>query len=237
MLKVTLLGTGGTQPLPDRALAAAAVTVGGRSVLLDCGEGTQVGLRRYGVSAYRLSAVLLTHYHLDHVQGLFPLRWGVGASIPVYGPPDDAGCDDLLKHPGLLDFSHTVTPFVVFDLQGLRVTPLPLNHSKLTFGYLLESAHSRVAWLSDTAGLPDKTLKFLLNNRPQAMIIDCSHEPRAQTPRNHNDLNTVRHLNQVIGCPRVILTHISHQLDVWMMDNPLPTGFEAGYDGMEIVLD
>ena len=50
MLKVTLLGTGGTQPLPDRALAAAAVTVGGRSVLLDCGEGTQVGLRRYGVS-------------------------------------------------------------------------------------------------------------------------------------------------------------------------------------------
>jgi phosphoribosyl 1,2-cyclic phosphate phosphodiesterase len=35
---------------------------------------------------------LLTHYHLDHVQGLFPLRWGVGAPIPVYGPPDDAGC-------------------------------------------------------------------------------------------------------------------------------------------------
>ena len=69
MLKVTLLGTGGTQPLPDRALAAAAVTVGGRSVLLDCGEGTQVGLRRYGVSAYRLSAVLLTHYHGDHILG------------------------------------------------------------------------------------------------------------------------------------------------------------------------
>lgn len=69
--------------------------------------------------------VLLTHYHLDHVQGLFPLRWGVGASIPVYGPPDDAGCDDLLKHPGLLDFSHTVTPFVMFNLQGLRVTPYP----------------------------------------------------------------------------------------------------------------
>lgn len=33
---------------------------------------------------------------------------------------------------------------MVFDLQGLQVTPLPLNHSKLTFGYLLETAHSRV---------------------------------------------------------------------------------------------
>ena len=55
MLKVTLLGTGGTQPLPDRAQAAAAVTVGGRSVLLDCGEGTQVGLRRYGGVPTRLA--------------------------------------------------------------------------------------------------------------------------------------------------------------------------------------
>ena len=108
---------------------------------------------------------------------------------------------------------------MMFELQGLRVTPLPLNHSKLTFGYLLESAHSRVAWLSDTAGLPEKTVKFLLNNQPQAMIIDCSHEPRPQTPRNHCDLNTVVALNEVIGCPQVILTHISHQFDVWMMDN------------------
>ena len=48
MLKVTLLGTGGTQPLPDRALAAAAVTVAGRSVLLDCGEGTQIALKETG---------------------------------------------------------------------------------------------------------------------------------------------------------------------------------------------
>ncbi|HHN8332357.1 TPA: phosphonate metabolism protein PhnP [Klebsiella quasipneumoniae] len=250
-LTLRLTGTGGAQLVPAFGCDCAAcrrarreeshrrrpcsgvVTFNSAVTLLDAGRPDLMEHHPAG----SFQQVLLTHYHLDHVQGLFPLRWGVGAPIPVYGPPDDAGCDDLLKHPGLLDFSHTVTPFVVFELQGLRVTPLPLNHSKLTFGYLLESAHSRVAWLSDTAELPDKTLKFLLSNRPQAMIIDCSHEPRAQTPRNHNDFNTVRALNQAIGCPRVILTHISHQFDVWMMDNPLPEGFEAGYDGMEIVLD
>ena len=41
MLDITLLGTGGTQPLPERALAAACITVGGSNLLLDCGEGTQ----------------------------------------------------------------------------------------------------------------------------------------------------------------------------------------------------
>ncbi|MDP0959222.1 phosphonate metabolism protein PhnP, partial [Klebsiella pneumoniae] len=79
-------------------------------------------------------------------------------------------------------------------------------------------AHSRLAWLSDTAGLPDQTLKFLVNNRPQAMIIDFSHEPRAQTPRNHNDLNTFRSIKQVIRCPRLIITQISQQFEVCMMD-------------------
>jgi phosphoribosyl 1,2-cyclic phosphate phosphodiesterase len=47
----------------------------------------------------------------------------------------------------------------------------------------------------------------------------------------------VRAINQVIGCPRVILTHISHRFDAWMMENALPAGFEAGFDGMEIALD
>ncbi|HAL7852330.1 TPA: phosphonate metabolism protein PhnP, partial [Escherichia coli] len=117
------------------------------------------------------------------------------------------------------------------------VTPLPLNHSKLTFGYLLETAHSRVAWLSDTAGLPEKTLKFLRNNQPQVMVIDCSHPPREDAPRNHCDLNTVLALNQVIRSPRVILTHISHQFDAWLMENALPSGFEAGFDGMEIEVE
>ncbi|MDP1177570.1 phosphonate metabolism protein PhnP, partial [Klebsiella pneumoniae] len=81
-------------------------------------------------------------------------------------------------------FSPPGPPFVRLTLQGLRVTPLPLTPSTLTLGYLLESAHRRLAWLSDTAGRADSTLKFMRNNRPQARIIDGRHEPRAQTPRN-----------------------------------------------------
>lgn len=250
-LTIRLTGTGGAQLVPvfgcdcaacrrarsqaqfRRRPCSAEIRYNAAVTLLDAGLPDL--MERWPAGSFQ--QFLLTHYHMDHVQGLFPLRWGVGERIAVYGPPDEQGCDDLFRHPGLLDFSHIVEPFVVFELQGLQVTPLPLSHSKLTFGYLLESAHSRVAWLSDTAGLPDKTLKFLLNNHPQTIIIDCSHPPRAETPKNHCDLNTVIAINETIRCPRVILTHISHQFDVWMMENPLPAGFEAGYDGMEIVLD
>ena len=52
MIQVTLPGTGGTQPLPDRALACMAVHTNGASLLIDCGEGTQTRLRQCGISLY-----------------------------------------------------------------------------------------------------------------------------------------------------------------------------------------
>lgn len=250
-LTLTLSGTGGAQlvpawgcrcaacsrartnPVHRRRPCSAVLKYNDAITLIDAGLPDLMDSWQPG----DFQQFLLTHYHMDHVQGLFPLRWGVGEKIPVYGPPDEQGCDDLFKHPGLLDFSHTVEPFVAFTLQALRVTPLPLLHSKLTFGYLFETAYSRLAWLSDTAGLPDKTLKFLAANRPEVVVIDCSREPRPDTPKNHCDLTTVIALNEQIGSPRVVLTHISHQFDAWLMHNVLPEGFEAGFDGMEIVLD
>jgi len=46
MLNVTLLGTGGMMPLPNRALASAALSANGRRVLIDCGEGTKCACAR-----------------------------------------------------------------------------------------------------------------------------------------------------------------------------------------------
>ena len=135
MLKVTLLGTGGTQPLPERALAAAAVSVGGHNILLDCGEGTQVGLRRYGVSAYRLSAVLLTHYHGDHILGLPGLLQTLGSlnrtePLTIYGPRGiEAVSRAIMALAGPqaypVRWQQADAPFTVNELQ---ITPFPLTH-------------------------------------------------------------------------------------------------------------
>ena len=70
MITVTLLGTGALSPIPERALAAAALTVSGRTLLFDCGEGTQTALRREHISPLKIDVIALTHYHGDHIFGL-----------------------------------------------------------------------------------------------------------------------------------------------------------------------
>ena len=64
MLDVTLLGTGGMYPLPDRALSSLYVHYDGRAVLIDCGEGTQIQMRRFGLRFKPIEAILITHFHL-----------------------------------------------------------------------------------------------------------------------------------------------------------------------------
>ena len=70
MVDVCLLGCGGMMPLPDRRLTALLYRHGGKMILIDCGEGTQVGMKLAGWGFKPLHAILFTHYHADHVTGL-----------------------------------------------------------------------------------------------------------------------------------------------------------------------
>ena len=147
MMTVTLLGTGGTQPLPDRALAAACVTVGGSTTLMDCGEGTQTAARRWGVSPFKMDAILLTHYHGDHVFGL-PGLWqtmaaqGRTAPLVMAGPP---GLTHLVRAlyavAGPLPFELRLKELEdcrgVFEVPTGPVEAFPLKHRVPCCGYAL----------------------------------------------------------------------------------------------------
>lgn len=70
MINITLLGTSGLLPTPDRALTAALLECGGKHILFDCGEGTQTAARKASKSALSTDLIALTHYHGDHIFGL-----------------------------------------------------------------------------------------------------------------------------------------------------------------------
>lgn len=200
--------------------------------MIDAGR-TDFGER---LPAGSFDAILLTHFHADHVQGLFALRWGVGRPIPVYAPPDPEGCADLYRHPGLLEF-RVAREFEAIEIGTAAITPLPLAHSKPTFGYAIEHDRQRVAYLTDTVGLPPATEAFLRAWRPDALVLDCSHPPRPQPPRNHNDVTRALACISAVRPQRAWLTHIGHELDAWLEAGraTLPPQISIAADGDEIV--
>ncbi|NYT85847.1 phosphonate metabolism protein PhnP [Pollutimonas harenae] len=246
-MRLTLLGTGNAGQVPvyncfcaacERARAKPQYRRGPCSALLEF--GTQRWLVDAGLTdlAERfppgsLSGIIQTHYHADHAQGLLHLRWGLDMSLPVLGPPDPDGLADLYKYPGILDFSRKLEAFVPAQLDGCVVTPVPLAHSKITYGYVFEAEGQRYAYLTDTVGLPPDTQAFLARQPLDLLVLDCSFAPTTTAPRNHNDLSRALDTIHALNVKQAVLTHISHGLDVWLMDeaNTLPDGVVVGHDG------
>ena len=248
-MKLTFLGTGGVQAAPlfgcdcsaclrarhepwrRRTPCSALIQAGSETILLDGGQPLLEQRFRPG----ELSGILLTHYHMDHVQGLFSLRWGCGARIPVWGPPDEQGCDDLLKHPGLLDFRPALTPYVAWAFGELWVTPLLLQHSKLTHGYLFDWQGTRLAWLCDTCGLPAATAEFLSTLTIDHLVIDCNDAPR-DGPGNHNDVTQALAIARSLAARQTWLTHLSHDVDRWLLSHALPPAVSVARDHLQLDL-
>lgn len=71
--EVTILGSGGALPTLNRNSTAQFVTCCNRHILIDCGEGTQLQMRKFGVHFQRLDIILISHLHGDHFFGLVGL--------------------------------------------------------------------------------------------------------------------------------------------------------------------
>ena len=87
MIDITLIGTAATMPLPKRALSSVLLRYDGRTILFDCGEGTQTAARKAKVSLMKTDLIALTHYHGDHIFGLPGLlqTFGcLGRTDPLY---------------------------------------------------------------------------------------------------------------------------------------------------------
>ena len=249
-MRLSLLGTGNAAQVPvyncdcvaclraqtrsrhRRGPCSALLEVDGARWLIDAGL-TDLAQR---FSPGSLNGILQTHYHADHAQGLLHLRWGKGLRIPVLGPPDQEGLADLYKYPGILDFSRTLQAFESVDLDGLQVTPVPLMHSKITYGYAFFKHGKCFVYLTDTVGLPVDTAAYLKSLRIDVLVLDCSFPPRPEAPRNHNDLTRALEIIESLDVRLAVLTHIGHELDAWLMAggvDDLPAGVVVGNDGDE----
>lgn len=148
MLDVCLLGCGGMMPLPRRWLTALMTRYNGSSLLIDCGEGTQVAIKEKGWSFKPIDTICFTHYHGDHISGLPGLLLTMGnadrtETLTLVGPKGLERVVNALRViapelPFPLRFVELTKPEEVLELNGYRITAFRVNHNVVCYGYTLE---------------------------------------------------------------------------------------------------
>lgn len=148
MLDVCLLGTGGMMPLPNRWLTACLVRYEGSSLLIDCGEGTQITMKMQGWSFKAIDAILFTHFHGDHIGGLPGLLLTIGNAgrtepVVLMGPKGlRRVVEGLLLIAPELPFSLEYQELTGVDetlmVGDMRIRPFKADHRIQCLGYNVE---------------------------------------------------------------------------------------------------
>lgn len=196
MLDICLLGTGGMMPLPYRWLTSLMVRYNGMSVLIDCGEGTQIALKEKGWSPKPIDVICFTHFHADHVSGLPGMLLTMGNAertepLLLIGPKG------LTKVVNSLRIIAPELPFPIecreiegtqesFSIGGMTIEAFKVNHNVLCYGYSVSIA--RIG-------------RFQLE-KAQALGIEKKYWNRLQKGETIETENGVYTPEMVLGTPR-----------------------------------
>lgn len=145
MLDVSLLGTGGMMPLPHRWLTSLMLRYNGKSILIDCGEGTQIALREKGWSPNPIAIICFTHFHADHISGLPGMLLTMG-NAERKDPLLLIGPKGLTKVVNSLRIIAPELPFEIqcmeisgseqiFSFDGFQIKAFKVNHNVVCYGY------------------------------------------------------------------------------------------------------
>lgn len=148
MLDVCLLGTAGMMPLPYRWLTSLMTRYNGSSLLIDCGEGTQIAMKEKGWSAKPIDIICFTHYHADHISGLPGLLLTMGNAertepLTMIGPKGLERVVNALRTiapelPFEIRYIELTQPVEHLEEQGYHITAFKVNHNITCYGYTLE---------------------------------------------------------------------------------------------------
>jgi len=247
-MKVTILGSGTSTGVPmvgcscrgcssndprdKRTRASLLVSHNGRNILIDTSTDLRFQALREGIK--RIDAVLFTHAHADHVNGIDDLRgfhFLHKDIVPCFGSARTI--DTLLTGFGYIFHEHEgsgYTPILEanevsapFELFGLRIIPIPLEHGRMaSLGYRI----GNFAYLTDCSAIPDSSFSML--EGIELLVIDGL---RWNSHPFHFNIETVIVATLPLKPQRAVLTHLTHDV-LFSEGAKLPPGYEFAFDGM-----
>ena len=139
-------------PLPGRYLTSVLLRREGDLLLFDCGEGTQISLKKLNLRWKKITTIFISHTHADHITGLpgiLMLSSQVERSEPltIIGPPkireyiesSRQVLDMFINYEIIVrEIEEPEKPGIVYETDEFNVRSIPLNHSKVCVGYVLE---------------------------------------------------------------------------------------------------
>lgn len=132
-------------PLPYRWLTSLMVRYNGSSLLIDCGEGTQIALKEKGWSFKPIDVICFTHFHADHISGLPGMLLTMGNAertepLLLIGPKGLTKVVNSLRIiapelPFAINCMEITEAEQVFPFQGFRIEAYRVNHNVVCYGY------------------------------------------------------------------------------------------------------
>ena len=149
--ELSILGTGSAIPSFGRFSSAQVLHTHNKSFLIDCADGTQFQLRKYGIKTNRMNHWFISHLHGDHCYGIISVLSTLGmlhhtGDIHIHAHPDlepilKAQLDYFCKDLSFQVHFEPLNPLkseVIYEDRSLTVTTIPLVHSMPTCGFLFK---------------------------------------------------------------------------------------------------
>ena len=252
-LHIRIFGTGTSQGIPvigcqcavcqsgddrdTRLRTAAFITYQDTRVAIDIGPDFRHQMLRANLGD--LDAILITHEHNDHVNGLDevrPINFMQRKNIPLYALPR-VMTEISARFPYIFDTTSTypgrprieIHPIEdePFAIGQLTIQPIPVMHGPLP---ILGFRIGKFCYITDAKQLSQEAMRKL--EGLDVLILNALHR---REHFSHLNLDQAVELSQQIGARNTYLTHLSHDMGLHAdIDNALPDGIRLAYDGLEL---
>ncbi|HET9041144.1 MAG TPA: MBL fold metallo-hydrolase [Gemmatimonadales bacterium] len=254
-MRLTFLGTGtsfgvpqigcdcavcrSTDPRDKRSRSGALVEADGSTILIDTPPELRLQLIAGGIA--QVDAVLYTHEHADHTNGIDDLRmFSVRRrrALPIYGPPETLErlrtsfsyiFDDVRPYEGTSKPSlelHAIEPDRPVDVAGVRVLPLAFRHGHLrVYGYRIGG----LAYVTDVKAIPEAERRQM-----QGLDVLVLNALWWRPHPTHLSISEAIETARSLGARRTYLTHLTHETGHAELAAQLPDGVFPAYDGLTV---